>query len=152
MWRSSKTCYECFGEAFDEIETYQRSVPSDDYLTELLKKQHFVALVAMNGEEVVGGLTAYELDKFEQERREIYIYDLAVAEDHRRRRVATTMIDELGRIASKRSVCTIFVQADLGDGQAIALYQSLGTKEIAYHFDIKVPVGASQRERTDCQE
>jgi aminoglycoside 3-N-acetyltransferase I len=59
-----------FGEAFDEIETYQRSVPSDHYLTELLKKKHFIALVALNGEQVVGGLTAYELDKFEQDRRE----------------------------------------------------------------------------------
>jgi aminoglycoside 3-N-acetyltransferase I len=141
-----------FGEAFDEIETYQSSIPSDDYLTELLKKQHFIALVAMNGEEVVGGLTAYELDKFEQDRREIYIYDLAVAESHRRRHVATSMIDELRRIASARSVYTVFVQADLEDGPAIALYQSLGTKEIAYHFDIEVPLGTSQRERTSGQE
>jgi aminoglycoside 3-N-acetyltransferase I len=141
-----------FGEAFDEIETYQRSVPSDDYLAELLKKQHFIALVAVNGEEVVGGLTAYELDKFEQDRREIYIYDLAVAEGHRRRHVATSMIDELRRIASARSVYTVFVQADLEDGPAIALYQSLGTKEIAYHFDIDVPLGTSQREKTGGRE
>jgi aminoglycoside 3-N-acetyltransferase I len=51
-----------FGEAFDEIDTYQRSVPSDDYLTRLLSKQYFIAVVAMKGEEVVGGLAAYELD------------------------------------------------------------------------------------------
>jgi len=38
----------------------------------------------MNGNEAVGGLAAYELDKFEQDRREIYIYDLAVVESHRR--------------------------------------------------------------------
>jgi aminoglycoside 3-N-acetyltransferase I len=77
------------GEAFDEIDTYQRSAPSDDYLSRLLTKQHFIAVVAMNGSEVVGGLAAYELDKFEQDRREIYIYDLAVVESHRRRGVAT---------------------------------------------------------------
>ena len=40
----------------------------------------------MNGNEAVGGLAAYELDKFEQDRREIYIYDLAVVESHRRMR------------------------------------------------------------------
>ena len=51
-----------FGEAFDEVDTYQRSVPSDDYLTRLLSKQYFIAVVAMKGEEVVGGLAAYELD------------------------------------------------------------------------------------------
>ena len=128
-----------FGEAFDQIDTYQHSVPGDDYLTRLLTKQHFVAVVAMNGEEVVGGLVAYELDKFEQDRREIYIYDLAVAENHRRRGVATKLIGELRKIASERNVYVIFVQADTDDGPAIALYESLGTKETAYHFDIEVP-------------
>jgi aminoglycoside 3-N-acetyltransferase I len=127
-----------FGEAFDEVDTYQHSVPCDDYLTRLLSKQHFIAVVAMKGEEVVGGLAAYELDKFEQDRREIYIYDLAVAQSHRRRGVATGMIGELKRIASKRDVYVIFVQADLWDGPAIALYESLGTKETAHHFDIDV--------------
>ncbi len=127
-----------FGEAFDEVDTYQRSVPSDDYLARLLSKQHFIAVVAMKGEEVVGGLAAYELDKFEQDRREIYIYDLAVALSHRRRGVATAMIGELKRIASKRNAHVIFVQAGLCDGPAIALYESLGTKETAHHFDIEV--------------
>ncbi len=128
-----------FGEAFDEVDTYQRSVPSDDYLTQLLTKRHFIAVVAMEGEEVIGGLAAYELDKFEQDRREIYIYDLAVVESHRRRGVATGLISELRRIASERNVYVIFVQADTGDGPAIALYESLGRKETAFHFDIEVP-------------
>jgi aminoglycoside 3-N-acetyltransferase I len=47
-----------FAEAFDEIDTYQRSTPNDDYLSRLLIKQHFIAVVAMNGSEVVGGLAA----------------------------------------------------------------------------------------------
>jgi aminoglycoside 3-N-acetyltransferase I len=128
-----------FGEAFDQIDTYQHSVPSDGYLTRLLTKRHFIAVVAMEGEEVVGGLAAYELDKFEQDRREIYIYDLAVVESHRRRGVATGLISELRRIASERNVYGIFVQADPGDSPAIALYESLGSKKTAFHFDIKVP-------------
>jgi aminoglycoside 3-N-acetyltransferase I len=125
-----------FGEAFDDADTYQHSVPSEDYLTRLLSKHQFIAVVAMKGEEVVGGLAAYELDKFEQDRREVYIYDLAVAPSDRRRGVATGIIDELKRIASERNVHVIFVQADLGDGPAIALYKSLGAKKTAYHFDI----------------
>jgi aminoglycoside 3-N-acetyltransferase I len=141
-----------FGEAFDEVDTYQRSVPSDDYLTRLLTKQHFIAVVAMKDEEVVGGLAAYELDKFEQDRREIYIYDLAVAQGHRRRGVATAMITELKRIASERNVYVMFVQADLWDGPAIALYESLGTKEIAHHFDIDVHAAIPRRRETDRKE
>jgi aminoglycoside 3-N-acetyltransferase I len=128
-----------FGDAFGETETYQHSVPSDDYLARLLGKPHFLTLVATAGEEVVGGIAAYELDKFEQDRREIYIYDLAVAERHRRRGVATALIGELRTIASQRDVYVIFVQADPQDGPAIALYESFGTNETAHQFDIAVP-------------
>jgi aminoglycoside 3-N-acetyltransferase I len=141
-----------FGEAFGEVDTYQNLVPSNDYLTRLLSKQHFIAVVAMKGEEVVGGLAAYELDKFEQDRREMYIYDLAVAQSHRRRGVATGMIGELRRIASERNVYVIFVQADLGDGPAIALYESFATKETAHHFDIEVRAAVPQRRGTGRQQ
>ena len=134
-----------FGEAFGEVETYQGSVPSDDYLTWLLSKRHFIAVAAMRGEKVVGGLAAYELDKFEQDRREIYIYDLAVLENHRRRGVATGIIRELTRIATTRNVYVIFVQADQEDTAAIALYEALGTKEVAFHFDIAVPTALRRR-------
>ena len=137
-----------FADAFGEVDTYQRSIPSDDYLTRLLSKQHFIAVVAKEGEEVVGGLAAYELDKFEQDRREIYIYDLAVVGRHRRKGVATGMIGELARIASERNVYVIFVQANPADGPAMALYESLGTKEIAYHFDIEVPAAVPQHRGT----
>jgi aminoglycoside 3-N-acetyltransferase I len=134
-----------FGEAFGELATYQDSVPTDEYLAGLLGMPHFIAVVAVRGDEVVGGIAAYELDKFEQDRREIYIYDLAVAEEHRRRGVATGLIRELRGIAAQRDVNVIFVQADLEDGPAIALYESLGTKTTAHHFDIDVPVMAGRR-------
>jgi aminoglycoside 3-N-acetyltransferase I len=32
----------------------------------------------------------------------------------------------------------IYVQADRGDGPAIALYESLGTREDVHHFDLPV--------------
>jgi aminoglycoside 3-N-acetyltransferase I len=91
-----------FGDAFGEVDTYQHSVPSDEYLTRLLNKEHFMAVVAMKGKEIVGGLAAYELDKFEQDRREIYICDLAVLEVHRRKGIATGMIGALRKIAAER--------------------------------------------------
>jgi aminoglycoside 3-N-acetyltransferase I len=125
-----------FGEAFGEPDTYQGAVPSDAYLGALLKKSHFIALAALRGDEVVGGLAAYELEKFEQARSEIYIYDLAVREDHRRKGVATGLIRALGRLAKGRGAYVVFVQADRGDEPAIRLYESLGVREDVYHFDI----------------
>ena len=125
-----------FGEAFGEADTYQGAVPSDAYLETLLGKPHFIALAALDGEGVVGGLAAYQLEKFEQARSEIYIYDLAVREGHRRKGVATGLIRALGRIAKERGAYVMFVQADRGDEPAIRLYESLGTREDVYHFDI----------------
>jgi aminoglycoside 3-N-acetyltransferase I len=133
-----KDLIKVFGEAFGEPDTYQSAVPGDSYLESLLGKQHFIALVALAGEEVVGGLAAYELEKFEQERKEIYIYDLAVLESHRRKGIATRLINELKHIARERGAYVIFVQADQGDTPAIRLYESLGIKEDVLHFDISV--------------
>src|ERR1700741_86631 len=91
-----------FGKAFEDVETYQGAVPSDDYLQSLLAMSHFIVVVARRDGEVVGGLAGYELQKFERARREIYIYDLAVAEAHRRRHIATSLINELKQIARSR--------------------------------------------------
>ena len=128
-----------FGEAFDELQTYQGAVPSRQYLQALLARRHFMVLVALEQSgTVVGGLAAYELEKFERERSEIYIYDLAVAEPHRRRGIARGLINQLKGIAKDRGAYVIFVQADRGYEPAIRLYESLGAREDVYHFDIPV--------------
>lgn len=130
------------GEAFGEPETYGARQPDDAYLARLLGKPQVLVLAALDddaGATVVGGLVAYELEKLEQARSEIYIYDLAVAEAHRRRGVATGLIRALGKIAKPRGAWVMFVQADRTDPPAIRLYESLGTREDVHHFDI--PVG-----------
>lgn len=127
-----------FGEAFGDVETYGQARPSAPYLARLLGGDYFIALAALKGDEVVGGLAAYELRKFEQERSEIYIYDLAVASPHRREGIATALIEHLKRTAADRSANVIFVQADLGDEPAIALYTKLGAREEVLHFDIRI--------------
>ena len=127
-----------FGKAFDDIQTYRDKRPSEQYCHRLLASDSFVALAALCGDEVVGGLAAYELKKFEQERSEFYIYDLAVASGHRRRGVATALIKKLQQIAADREAYVIFVQADLGDTPATELYTKLGAREDVLHFDIAV--------------
>jgi aminoglycoside 3-N-acetyltransferase I len=129
-----------FGEAFNERETYNAKRPGDDYLRRLLGNETFIALVALKNGEVVGGLAAYELQKFEQERSEIYIYDLAILEAHRREGIATALIEKLKQIAAARGAWVIFVQADtaMEDEPAIALYTKLGKREEVLHFDIAV--------------
>jgi aminoglycoside 3-N-acetyltransferase I len=125
-----------FAKAFDDAEHYASAPPTDAYLEALLARDHIIPLVALSDGDVIGGLVAYELDKFEQQRREIYIYDLAVAEAQRRKGIAEGLIKHLGEIAASRGAYVIYVQADYGDDPAIALYTKLGTREDVMHFDI----------------
>jgi aminoglycoside 3-N-acetyltransferase I len=127
-----------FGQAFGEPDTYGGSRPTAAYLHRLLGSDSFIALAALQDGEVVGGLAAYELRKFEQERSEIYIYDLAVAAPYRRLGIATALIRQLKAIAAARGAYVIYVQADLGDAPAIELYTKLGAREDVLHFDIAV--------------
>jgi aminoglycoside 3-N-acetyltransferase I len=133
-----------FGEAFGDPDTYTAKRPSAEYLRRLLGGDTFIALAALEDDDVVGGLAAYVLQKFEQERSDVYIYDLAVAESHRRRGIATALINELRTIAAARGAWVIFVQADTGveDEPAIALYTKLGRREEVLHFDIAVHDGS----------
>jgi aminoglycoside 3-N-acetyltransferase I len=127
-----------FGEAFDEVDTYGGARPGKGYLERLLDSDYFIALAAIKDDVVVGGIAAYELHKFERERSEVYIYDLAVAAAHRREGIATALIMELKRIAALRGAYVVFVQADSGDEAPIALYSKLGQREDVLHFDIAI--------------
>lgn len=127
-----------FAREFDDPRSYAGAPPDDRYPQSALAKEHVFALVAEAKGEVVGGLVAYELEKLEQARREVYIYDLAVAATPRRRGVATALIAYLRGLAAERGVWVIYVQADYGDEPAIALYTKLGLREDVMHFDIAV--------------
>lgn len=129
---------DCFADAFDDRDTYCGSQPDDPYLEALLGGDCFHAIVVLEDGSVVGALAGYELHKFEQARSEFYIYDLAVREPHRRRGIATALIESFREIAVHRGGWVVFVQADLGDDPAIALYTKLGRREDVMHFDIPV--------------
>ncbi len=125
-----------FGKVFDDRESYLEAPPTDAYLAERLADPSFAVLVATTDGEVIGGLAAYVLRKFERARSEIYIYDLAVDAGHRRRGVATALIRALAPLVRETGAHVVFVQADPGDGPAIALYESLGVREDVHHFDL----------------
>ena len=126
-----------FAEVFGE-EGYHGPPPGQDHLRKLLADDKFIALNAYVDGRLAGSLAAYELVKFEAERSEIYIYDLAVLEAFRRRGVATALIKALDPIAREKGAWVIYVQADPPDAPAVALYDKLGSREEVYHFDISV--------------
>ena len=127
-----------FGKVFGEMDSYTGAQPRSAYVEALLGGDQFIGLVALTDGGVGGGLAAYELKKFERERSEIYIYDLAVDAEHRPQGIATALIEALKPIAAARGAYVLIVQADRGDVAPITLYSKLGRREDIHHFDIKV--------------
>ena len=130
-----------FSDVFSDPSSYSTNRPSNDYIQKLLSDKNFIALVAKNDSgKVIGALASYVLQKFEQERSEIFIYDLGVAKEFRRQKIASNLIEKLKIIGKEIGAYVIFVQADkdIEDLPAIALYKKLGTQEDVFHFDIDV--------------
>ena len=129
-----------FSGVFNDSENYARHKPEDAYLATFLENLSNIVLVAENDEgEVVGGLVAYVLTKFEQERKEVYLYDLAVTKNFQQRGIGRKLMDELRHVVKGFGAYIVFVQADEGD-DAVYFYQSLHpTGEIrARSFDFEV--------------
>lgn len=126
-----------FADVFGE-EGYHGPPAGPDHLGKLLADDKFIAVIAHVDGEMAGAIAAYELVKFEAERSEIYIYDLAVIERFRRQGVATALIEEVKAIGQVKGAWVIFVQADPPDKPAVALYDKLGAREEVLHFDISV--------------
>lgn len=131
-----------FEEVFDDSENYGKAKrPGAPYVEARLSSQEFIGLVAKDQEQKsLGALAAYVLSKFEQERSEIDLYDLAVKASVRRQGVATALIAELKRIGRTIRSYVIFVQADKGpeDLPAQTLYRKLGQEEDVFHYDLTV--------------
>lgn len=130
-----------FSDVFSDPNSYSTNRPSNDYIQQLLSDKNFIALVAKSDSgKVIGALASYILRKFEQERSEIFIYDLGVAKEFRRQKIASNLIEKLKIIGKEIGAYVIFVQADkdIEDLPAIALYKKLGSLEDVFHFDIDV--------------
>lgn len=128
-----------FGDVFEDKESYHDDPPSDDYLTRYLSDDRNIVIVAVDGREVVGGLVAYLLRKFERERSEVYLYDLAVAKNLQRQGIGKALVEKLRDTARHLGAYVVFVQADDGD-DAVYFYRSLRPVEDlqtrSFDFDV----------------
>lgn len=125
-----------FGEVFEEPETYHDQPPSNAYALDLLSKSSFLAIVAIEQDQVIGAGAGYRHHKFEMERSEIFIYDLAVATRHQQRGIGTAILREYQHIAHETDAWTVNIASDHSDPIPTALYGKLGVKEQANWFDL----------------
>lgn len=133
-----KALNDLFGRVFEQPDIYSENPPNRAWLFDLLSDPNFVCLVAeaKNGQ-IAGGVCAYILKKFEQQRSELFVYDLGVDEAWRRQGVATALIQHLKPVAQAVGAWVIVITADDGDTPATSLYRKLGVEERTLHYDIQ---------------
>ena len=92
----------------------------------LLADPRTLMLVAFDGERPVGFVLAHELPRRHGDRAKLFVYELDVAETHRRRGIASALLARLGELARERGIRTGFVLSEPDNGPANALYRDAG--------------------------
>lgn len=128
-----------FIEAFEEEDSTAPAAVSEDVLWAMLKDPRMFFVVAETEDgDVVGGTSAHLLPNLIQGKPELYLYDLAVHPEFRRRGIASALIRALREIRDELGAAVLYVQAHLEDEEAHALYRKLSSapEALATHFEL----------------
>jgi aminoglycoside 3-N-acetyltransferase I len=119
----------------------RRLVPGDEQVVERLAEQGpperaselladertiFLAAFEDGQDEPIGFVLAYELLRRHGEPSRLFVYEVGVAPEARRRGVATALLRDLARISRARGIRRGFVLTNEANEAAMELYRSLG--------------------------
>ncbi|HKO05287.1 MAG TPA: GNAT family N-acetyltransferase [Candidatus Acidoferrales bacterium] len=91
----------------------------------LADPRHFV-IVAETGGEPVGFLLAYRLERMDRPSAKMFIYEIEVAEAHRRKGMGTSLIGAIREIVRREGLMNAFVLTNHSNEGAVAFYKSTG--------------------------
>lgn len=97
-------------------------------------------LAAFDEDEPVGQLIAYELIRRHGDGRMMFVYEIGVRADYRRRGVGRGLFESLRALCSERSISRAFLMTNESNPAAMAFYESLGARrdhddEVVLDFD-----------------
>jgi ribosomal protein S18 acetylase RimI-like enzyme len=92
----------------------------------LLADPRTVMLVAFEGGEPVGFVLAHELPRRHGDQSSLFVYEIDVAPSHRRRGIASALLERLAELARERGIRSGFVLTEETNKPANALYERSG--------------------------
>jgi aminoglycoside 3-N-acetyltransferase I len=111
---------------FNTVFEEESKIGSEANSLRLLNSKYFIALVALAENEVVGGLTAYELPMYYSNSSEIFLYDLAVKPEYQRMGIGKRLLQNLKEYCLENGIKEFFVMAHEEDENAIEFYRATG--------------------------
>ena len=87
-------------------------------------------LVAFEGEEPVGMLLAHELDRRHGDERKMFLYEIDVREDRRRRSIGHALMERFGELCRERGYTVAWVLTDEENPTAMAFYAACGGERV----------------------
>jgi ribosomal protein S18 acetylase RimI-like enzyme len=100
--------------------------PTDAYFETYLSKSENVFIVAIDDTEPVGYVVAYLLDRVDRDQRMMFLYEIGVAESHRRRGIGRRMINTLKSVCREDNAMKMWVPTGRTNIAATGLYTSTG--------------------------
>jgi N-acetylglutamate synthase-like GNAT family acetyltransferase len=99
---------------------------STEYMAKWLGNAANYLLIAEAGGQVVGRLSAHAIDSLEREATAIFIYEIDVEADYRRRGVGAALIAHIRQIADEQKMFETFVLTNHSNVGAVAFYHATG--------------------------
>lgn len=127
------------------------ATPSIEYLARFLSRPGNVLIVALDDGEPVGYLVGYLLDRVDRDQQMMLLYEIGVAEPHRRRGIGTRMIGTLKAICRAEDVLKMWAPTGRSNVAATRLYASTGAApldsgdEVMYAYPRESFMGEARR-------
>lgn len=113
-------------EAEDAVRTFKNASRTTGSLGAFLRNPANYLLVADADGRIVGSLTAYRLERADREACQMFVYEVGVVEEWRRRGVATALLREIVALARAEGMFEAFVLTSRGNVAARRLYARTG--------------------------
>ncbi len=124
---------------FKEVFEDHSPPASPTQLKQLLSDKNFFVITAAHNQKIIGGLTAYILNKYNKPKPEVFLYDIGVTPSFQRQGVGRLLLHHLKEYCKKMNFEMFFVQADGDDSDAIAFYKaSKGKPSEVINFDFEL--------------
>ncbi|QHQ63388.1 GNAT family N-acetyltransferase [Anaerocolumna sedimenticola] len=95
-------------------------------MTTFLENPFNHLLIAVDASKTVGYLIAYELQRPDREQSMMFLYDITVIDEYRKRGIGTALVEKLKSLCTTKPMMKMFVPTNRSNISAVGLYQKTG--------------------------